>query len=126
MSSFYYTSKLNVLNLTVFELKSKEVECLLWDESEGNRGVCEIGSSILNYLESLEGKANVTETNKLDVVFYTGNCCGQHKNQFMFAMYLYAVQNFNFINSITHKFLIRGYSQNEGDSAHSVIERQIK
>lgn len=40
-------------------------------------------------------------------------------------MYFYAVTNLN-INSITHKFLIRGHTQNEGDTAHSVIEKNIK
>lgn len=30
------------------------------------------------------------------------------------------------VKSITHKFLIRGHSQNEGDNVHSVIEKQIK
>lgn len=43
----------------------------------------------------------------------------------MLATYLYAVQNLD-IKSITHKYLIRGHSQNEGDSVHSVIERAIK
>lgn len=40
-------------------------------------------------------------------------------------MYLYAVTHLN-INSITHKFLIRGHTQNEGDTAHSIIEKNIK
>lgn len=29
------------------------------------------------------------------------------------------------IKSITHKFLIKGHTQNEGDSVHSVIQRNI-
>lgn len=40
-------------------------------------------------------------------------------------MYLHAVTVLN-INSITHKFLIRGHTQNEGDTAHSLIEKNIK
>lgn len=40
-------------------------------------------------------------------------------------MYLHAVTTLN-INSITHKFLIRGHTQNEGDTAHSLIEKNIK
>lgn len=43
----------------------------------------------------------------------------------MFAMYRYAVEMFE-INTITHKFLIRGHTQNEGDATHSVIEKTIK
>lgn len=40
-------------------------------------------------------------------------------------MYLYAVQKFK-IKSITHKFLIKGHTQNEGDNVHSVIEKAVK
>lgn len=38
---------------------------------------------------------------------------------------LYYVINFR-VKTITYIFLICGYSQNDGDSAHSVIEKQIK
>jgi hypothetical protein len=40
-------------------------------------------------------------------------------------MYLYAVEKFK-INSITHKYLIRGHTQNEGDTVHSIIEKSMK
>lgn len=42
----------------------------------------------------------------------------------MVTLYLYAVIHLN-IKSITHKYLIKGHTQNEGDSAHSLIERQV-
>nr|CAI5835671.1 unnamed protein product [Callosobruchus analis] len=50
---------------------------------------------------------------------------GQQKNRFVLSAYLYAISHFKYIRSITHKYLITGHSQNEGDSAHFVIERQI-
>lgn len=40
-------------------------------------------------------------------------------------MYLYAVEKFQ-INSITHKYLIRGNMQNKGNAIHSIIEKSIK
>lgn len=40
-------------------------------------------------------------------------------------MYLFAVEKLN-IKSITHKFLIKGHTQNEGDNSHSVIEKAVK
>lgn len=40
-------------------------------------------------------------------------------------MYYYAVMTLA-IKSVTHKFLIRGHTQNEGDTAHSLIEKAIK
>lgn len=45
--------------------------------------------------------------------------------RFLLGMYYYAVETFP-ITSITHKFLIRGHTQNEGDNAHSIIEKAIK
>lgn len=40
-------------------------------------------------------------------------------------MYLYAVEKYQ-INSIMHKYLIRGHTKNEGDTIHSIIEKSMK
>lgn len=119
VSLFYYKSKLNVLNFTIYDLKSNNCECYVWDESNGHRGVNELGSCVLDYIRK------VCETGKKDIIFYSDNCAGQQKNKYMLALYLYAINNLD-LDSITHKFLIKGHSQNEGDSAHSLIERQVK
>lgn len=58
------------------------------------------------------------------MIFYSDNCCGQHKNRFVFAIYYYAVTTLN-INPVQHSFSIRGHTQDEGDTAHSVIEKAI-
>ncbi|XP_030762052.1 uncharacterized protein LOC115886868 [Sitophilus oryzae] len=125
VSCFYYTSKLNVFNLTVYEIKTNTAKCFVWDESQANRGVCEIGTCLLKYVQSLETYADQNENKVIDIIFFSDNCCGQQKNRFMLATYFYIVQNYAYVNSITHKFLIKGHTQNEGDSVHSVIERQI-
>lgn len=39
---------------------------------------------------------------------------------------MYAVLKFSNLNSINHKFLIAGDTQNEADAIHSVIEKEIK
>lgn len=122
-SSYYYISKLAVYNLTIAELKGdKTVNCYTWDETQGKRGVIEIGSCVLKYLQHLNDKADCS----IDVVFYSDNCCGQQKNNFMMAMYKYAVATLKNIKTITHKFLVKGHTQNEGDSAHSTIEKEVK
>lgn len=127
-SSFYYVSKLNVFNLTVYNLQtSNDVQCYVWHEGQANRGANDIGSCILNYLKDLQQNAMETESNsQLNVIFYSDNCARQQKNKFILAMYLYAVLNFSHINSITHKYLITGHTKNEGDNVHSVIEQHIK
>ncbi|KAL4152823.1 hypothetical protein QTP88_000656 [Uroleucon formosanum] len=78
----------------------------------------ELGSCVLKYIEKHIGTYK-------NVVFYSDNCSGQQKNQFMLAAYIFALRKFD-LNSITHKFLIKGHTQNEGDSVHSLIERKTK
>ena len=119
VSVFYYKSKLNVLNFTIYDIKTNKCDCFLWDESNGHRGVNELGTCVLQYIKS------ITESGKKDIIFYSDNCAGQQKNKFMLALYLYAVKELD-VNSITHKYLVKGHTQNEGDAAHSLIERQNK
>ncbi|XP_045455137.1 uncharacterized protein LOC123666182 [Melitaea cinxia] len=119
-SAFFYKSKLNCLNFTVTDVKSKSTDCYFWHEGLGNRGAVEIGTCIFKFLEKI-----ALESPSMDIVFYSDNCCGQQKNRFIFSMYAYAVKTLP-IKSITHKFLVRGHTQNEGDNAHSIIERAIK
>lgn len=122
VSSFYYKSKLNCFNFTVSDLHAKNVICYFWNESEGKRGAIEIGSCVYKYLKTL--KENSTNPDNMDVIFFSDNCCGQQKNKYLLSAYAYATRELK-IKSITHKFLIRGHSQNEGDNVHSVIEKQI-
>nr|CAI5856988.1 unnamed protein product [Callosobruchus analis] len=121
-SKFYYVSKLNTYNLTICELQSTETNCFIWNEGHGNRGANEIGSCLWHYLVDL----NENKSEKIDIIFYSDNCAGQNKNKFIFALYIYAVLSLENINSITHKFLITGHTQNEGDHVHSVIAGAIK
>ncbi|CAH2086925.1 unnamed protein product [Euphydryas editha] len=121
VSSFFYISKLNVLNFTITELGTNNTKCFVWHEGAGARGVNEIGSCVLMYLKNLNEKASCD----FDIVFYSDNCCGQQKNKFMLAMYQYAINELPKLRSITHKFLIKGHTQNEGDAAHSLIQRNI-
>lgn len=116
---FYYVSKLNVLNLTFYNLKTNVCNCYVWDEANGNRGPNEIGSCLLDYMTKI-----ADEKPNIDLIFWTDNCSGQNKNQFIVALYIFATQNLN-IKSITHKFLVKGHTQNEGDCAHSLIERNV-
>ncbi|KAL0882683.1 hypothetical protein ABMA27_001109 [Loxostege sticticalis] len=125
VSNFNYVSKINVYNFTIRDLKSGAVDCYVWHEVESKRGAIEIGSCVLKYIENLKQKADEIGQ-KLDIIFYSDNCCGQNKNHYIIGLYMYIVQNFEYVNSITHKFLIKGHTQNEGDNVHSVIESQIK
>lgn len=116
VSAFYYRSKLNVFNFTIFNLKSKACFCYVWDEPNGHSGVNELGTCVPNFIR------HRNDHDKNIIIFYSDNCAWQQKNKFMIALYLNAVIHLN-VKSITHKYLIKGHTQNEGDSAHSLIER---
>lgn len=116
---FFYKSRLNCYNFTISNAKCRETTCYFWHEGLGNRGSIEIGSCVYSYLSEVANKYP-----GCDLIFYSDNCCGQNKNRFVFAMYYFALTKLN-INSIQHNFLIRGHTQNEGDTAHSVIEKAI-
>ncbi|CAG5053568.1 unnamed protein product [Parnassius apollo] len=93
--------------LEITNIKNRETICYFWHEALGCRGAVEIGSCVYKFLQKVSDKYPNS-----DVTFYTDNCCGQQKNRFIFSMYLYAVKTLR-IKTITHKFLIRGHTQNE-------------
>lgn len=121
-SEFYYVSKLATMNFTIYNISNKTGTCYVWNETVGKRGSNEIGSFVYSYLKDLTKSTD----DKNDVIFYTDNCYGQNKNRYIASMYLYCVNTLNNVQSITHKFLVTGHTQNEGDSMHSVIEKEKK
>ncbi|XP_062529653.1 uncharacterized protein LOC134200558 [Bombyx mori] len=131
-SGFYYKSKLNSYNFTITMLNKKvdgqikdsydDVHCFFWNETDAKRGANEIGSCLLKVFEKLSAES--PNDNGCNLILYSDNCAGQNKNKFIVALYLYAVTHLN-IKSITHKFLIKGHTQNEGDNIHSLIEKEI-
>ncbi|CAH1171175.1 unnamed protein product [Phaedon cochleariae] len=118
VNAFYYRSKLSTLNFTIFDLKNKRGYCYLWHEAIAKRGANEICSCVYKFITE--------HRDRNDIIFYSDNCVGQNKNKFIFGMYLYCVQHFEDIHSISHKFLIVGHTQNEGDSMHATIEKEKK
>lgn len=134
-SAFYYKSKLNSYNFTVASLNKKEegkiqnsynnVQCYFWTETDAKRGANEIGSCLLNYFEYICNESREITDKGIDLILYSDNCGGQNKNKYIVTVYLYAVTHLN-INSITHKYLIKGHTQNEADNIHSLIEKEIK
>lgn len=115
ISILYYKRKLSAFNFTVFNLGQKKAVCYIWDETVAKRGANEVGSCLLDYI-----KDKCTEGTK-EFRFWSDNCAGQNRNRFVFFVYLFAAKKYKV--SITHRFLEKGHTQNEGDSVHALIER---
>lgn len=118
-SILFYKRKLSIYNFTVFDLATKEGTCYMWDQSTGGRGANDMASCLYMYI------ADKASQGCKDLTVWSDGCAAQNKNRFLFTAYLYALQNTG-LNSIEHKYLETGHSQNEGDNMHSVIERSMK
>lgn len=103
-------------NLTIFSLSDKQASCYVWNESEGNKGSCEIATCLIRYLNALPQTIR-------HVILYSDTCAGQNRNQFVAAALQYAAQNIDHIEVIDQKFLESGHSHMECDSIHAAIER---
>ncbi|GFS25059.1 organic cation transporter protein [Elysia marginata] len=97
----YYSRKLCVYNLTVWEgKKPNDGHCFCWLEIEGKRGSNEIASCIFRWLEKLPCSIN-------EVSLFSDTCSGKNRNQQMAAMMMWYVQRqrtSHAINIITHNF----------------------
>lgn len=116
-SSFYYKRKLVVHNFTVYDLKTKDPNNYVYDESLSGVGPNEVSSFLSLYIKEK------VATGMKDFRFISDNCAGQQHNRFVFFFYVYMSHKLNI--DVTHTFLVSGHTQNEGDTVHSVIERAL-
>lgn len=117
----YYTRKLTVYNLTVYESAlPNNAYCFTWSEINGKKGSNEIGTILFYYLSECLPHY-VTE-----VSMFSDTCGGQNRNKNVAAILLWAVQKIENINIIEQKFLESGHSYMEADSMHSSIETAQK
>ena len=119
VSQVHYKRKLAVYNLTVYSVGDKEATCYVWDETEGRKGSCEVGTCLIRYMKSLPQDVK-------HVILYSDTCGGQNRNKFVAAALHYVVRHFDNIEVIDQKFLVSGHSHMECDSVHSAIEKAKK
>lgn len=114
-SQMYYSRKINVYNLTVYEsAPPNKGYCFVWSELHGQRGSCEIGTAILQWVLQLPNHVN-------EISLFSDTCSGQNRNQYIAALFLYIVR-FTHLRVVEHKFMEKGHSYMECDSMHSSIE----
>lgn len=120
VSAMYYKTKLIVHNFTLYNLKSHEGFCFLWNESEGSITSNEFSSILSYFVESQIASQNDLQ----ELIFYSDGCTGQNRNSTLSNAFLNLCITHNI--KITQKYLCKGHTQMEVDSMHSTIERQIR
>lgn len=119
-TSVYFKKKLCVHNYTLFNLRSKDVYCFLWDETQGSLEATNIASILYKFLDTY-----IIEHPKLQTVILISDGCGyQNRNVVLSNTLLYLAMKRRI--TIIQSFLEKGHTQMEVDSAHSLIERKLK
>lgn len=73
---------------------------------------------LYDFLNKLASKG-VNEVN-----LWSDNCGGQNRNRIVYYMYLLAAKMFKM--KISHHFMEKGHTQNEGNSVHALIEKTAR
>ena len=109
-----YKRKIWTLNEGVHNLGTDTGYMYVWSEDEGNRGSDEVGSILLNHLQSMDTKE--------DLVVFSDNCKGQNKNWTIMALWFHLVKEKKF-RSITHVFVVTGHTHLPCDRDFGLIEK---
>lgn len=117
VSSLYYSMKLKCHNYTIYNIATGECTNYWWHEGEA-----ELEASVFSTILIKHLIRKCTEN--LPIIIYSDGCGYQNRNCVMSnALLQYSIHK-NVV--IEQKFLIKGHTQMECDSAHSLIERKIK
>ncbi|BES91079.1 Hypothetical protein NTJ_03889 [Nesidiocoris tenuis] len=116
-ASAYYKLKLTAHCFTVYNLKTHDCMAYWFDETEVSLNATTFASCLWEYLEELLEESTKT------VILYSDGCCYQNRNSVLSN----ALLHLSMLKKVTiiQKFLEKGHTQMECDSAHSTIERKI-
>lgn len=89
------------------------VACYMWHEGVAKGGASNVASLVYDFIV----QASLCK-------LFNNKCGGQNKNKAIMAMHIHASRTLNV--KISHYFLEKGHTQNEGDSDHATIERKSK
>uniref|UniRef100_A0A1Y1JYK3 Uncharacterized protein n=1 Tax=Photinus pyralis TaxID=7054 RepID=A0A1Y1JYK3_PHOPY len=120
VSSLYYKKKLIVHNFTIYNIKTKEAFCFIWNETEGSVGANEFTTIICNFIR--KESTNLIEGE--EIILYSDGCAGQNRNSVLSNALLYIATEKKI--TIVQKYLERVHTQMEADSIHSSIERVLR
>ena len=119
-SALYYKTKLASHNFTLYNLKTKEVKCFFWDETQADLSSSVFATCLRKVLLDIVEK----DPNIKIITLWSDGCGYQNRNQLLSNMLL----DFAIVNQVTvqQKFLEKGHTQMEADSIHATIERKLK
>ncbi|XP_022160718.1 uncharacterized protein LOC111026860 [Myzus persicae] len=117
-SALYYSMKLKVHNMTIYNNATADCQNYWWHEGNGELEASVFVSIVIKHLE----KYCLSE--KKPIIIYSDGCGYQNRNVIMAnALLHFAVKH---EVTIEQKYLVKGHTQMQCDSVHSLIERKLK
>lgn len=114
-SLIFYRRSYHSYNFTVFDYGTETASNYFWEEIHGGKGYKEVIGCLLKFVTS-----KISEGIK-EFRFVSDNCAAQNKSRYLFAFYAWLAHHFDV--TIRHTWLLKGHTQNEGDSVHAMIEK---
>lgn len=117
-SAIYYKQRLQVHNFTMYNIGSLQCTNYWWSEINGDLTASSFISCIISHLETH------CLSDELPIIIFSDGCGYQNRNNFLSN----ALSNFSIENNkiIEQKYLEKGHTQMECDSAHAKIEKKLK
>lgn len=116
-SAVYFKTKLTVHNFTIYNPKTQDGLCNLWDESEADLQSSVFTTMIVAYLEDLplqEGD---------EIILWSDGCTYQNRNSVLSnALLNFAMKRYV---TVIQKFLEKGHTEMECDAMHACIQRKF-
>lgn len=118
-SALYYKTKLQVHNFTLYNLKTKEGYCYIWEEPEGD-----LSSEVFASLQYSHFDRYIQEHPQVkELIIWSDGCGYQNRNTTISNAYLELARHRHV--KIVQKYLVAGHTQMEVDSMHACIERKL-
>ena len=114
----YYTRKLWLYNLCVYDVKAQKPTLYLWDETQGGRGADDIASCIHRWIRD-----NANGRKKLKI--FADNCAAQNKNRTIVLMALQKVHQ-KILDRVDFIYLVSGHSYLPCDRVFGNIEKKLR
>ncbi|KAJ8876048.1 hypothetical protein PR048_023956 [Dryococelus australis] len=111
-----YLRQLWTYNCGIHNLVTGKARMFMRDESTAKRGSQEVGSCLVNCINSLDDEIK-------HVIAYADCCAGQNSNVNIVKFWTYIVEGTN-IETVHHKFLEPGHTFNECDQDFGLTEKR--
>lgn len=117
----YYLRQFASYNFCIYDGKEDKDYMSFWTETEGHKGVNEIGSSLLAHIRA---KYAILQPNQQrTLILWSDRCPGQNNNFQMVALSMFLIKS-GYFTRIQQKFLVTGHTFLPCDRLFSMIEKR--